>query len=147
MPRNKSKRRPIQKWLTRALIVASLLAPAMASAQVVVIANGSPITELDIRHRSKLMAVTDRKTPTRQEVIKELIDDRLKIAKGKVYGLIVSDAQVDEAFANMAKKQNTSPEQFAQSLARAGMSENAVKARMRAEIVWNQMIRGKFGSS
>lgn len=66
-----------------------VLAPVTASAQVVVIANGSPITELDVRQRTKLMATSTKKTPSRQEVINELIDDRLKIAKARVYGMEV----------------------------------------------------------
>ena len=73
-----------------------LLAPAAAGAQVVVIANGSPITELDIQQRTQADGeLSTHKTPTRQEVIDELIDDRLKIAKAKLYGMEVSDSEVD----------------------------------------------------
>lgn len=147
MPGKSVKRRPIPNWLACAFVAATLMMPAAASAQVAVIANGSPITELDIRQRAKLMATSSRKTPTRQEVINELIDDRLKIAKGKVYGLDVGDAEVDNAFEGMARRQNISVQQFAQALERAGMSANAVKARIRAEMTWNQLIRGKFGAS
>lgn len=141
------KRRTITFWLSAALIAACLAAPGAAVAQVVVIANGSPITELDIRQRSKLMQTSSHKAPSRQEVINELIDDRLKIAKGKVYGIEVGDAELDAAFANMAARQRASVEQFSQALERAGMSANAVKARIRAEMTWSQLVRGKFGAS
>jgi peptidyl-prolyl cis-trans isomerase SurA len=114
---------------------------------VVVLANGSPITELDIQLRSKLDASATHKTPARQEVINELIDDRLKIAKAKVYGLEVSDAEVDEAFSNMAKRQNISIDQFSQVLDHAGISAMALKARLRAELAWSQLVRGKFQAS
>lgn len=127
------------------MVVGSVMAPA--SAQVVVIANGSPITELDIRQRIKLIGTSSQKTATRQEAINELIDDRLKVAKGKVYGLEVGDDEINSAFNSMAARQNISPAQFAQALERAGMSANAVKSRIRAEMTWNQLVRGKFGSS
>ena len=78
------------------------------SAQVVVVANGSPITELDIAQRSKLSASATHKQPTRQEVINELIDDRLKLAKAKVYGFEIDEAEIDGAFENMAKRQGIS---------------------------------------
>jgi peptidyl-prolyl cis-trans isomerase SurA len=152
MPGYTLKRRSAQKWLAAAIAAASmaaagLAAPTAARAQVVVIANGSPITELDISQRSKLMAVSSRTTPTRKEVINELIDDRLKIAKGRVYGMDLGPAEVDAAFDNMAKRQNATADQFAKVLERAGISANAVKARLKAELTWSQLVRGKFGTS
>jgi peptidyl-prolyl cis-trans isomerase SurA len=121
--------------------------PATVRAQVVVVANGSPITELDIQQRSKLIASGTHKAPSRQDVINELIDDRLKISKAKYYGLEVSSAEVDNAFANMASRQRISPEQFAQFLERSGVSAAALKARIRAELTWSQLVRGKFSTS
>lgn len=140
-------RRPVRNFMVRAIVVASLLAPAMASAQVAVIANGSPITELDIHQRTKLMMTASNKPVPRAQVIQELIDDRLKIAKGRVYGVEVSDADIDNAFETMAKRQNISPQQFAQALDRGGISANALKARLRAEMTWTQLVRGRYGTS
>lgn len=140
-------RRPVRNFMVRAILVASLLAPAMASAQVAVIANGSPITELDIHQRTKLMTTASNKPVTRAEVIQELIDDRLKIAKGRVYGVEVTDADIDTAFETMAKRQNMSPQQFAQALDRGGISANALKARLRAEITWTQLVRGRYSTT
>ena len=143
------KRRPLRNFIASAIIAASLLAPAMASAQVVVIANGSPITELDIRQRAKLMTLSSKTktTATREQAIQELIDDRLKIAKARSYGLEVTDADVDAAFNTMATRQRISPQQFAQVLDNGGISANAVKARLRAEMTWSQLVRGRYGSS
>ena len=138
----------IRSWLAVALLALSLAAvPAVANAQVVVVANGSPITELDIQQRMKLVVTSTHTNPTRQEIINDLIDDRLKIARAKVYSLEVTDAEVDTAFEGMAKRQRITPQQFTQVLERAGISANTVKARIRAELTWSQLIRGKFSSS
>lgn len=137
----------LRRCLVCAAVAAALIVPAAADAQVVVLANGSPITELDIQQRTRLIASSTHKTPSRKQVIDELIDDRLKIAKAKSYGLAASDAEVDKAFNNMAQRQGVTKEQFTQFLARAGVSPNAVKARIRAELIWGQMIRGKFSAS
>jgi len=128
-------------------LAAMLLASAAAHAQVVVIANGSPITEYDISQRAKLIATSTHKTPSRQEVIDELINDRLKIARAKVYGLHVDQDEVNKAFANMATRQGISQKQFGEILARSGISAEAIKARIRAELTWNQLVRGKYGPS
>jgi len=124
-----------------------IAASGAATAQVVVIANGSPITEYDIQQRTKLEASATHKNPSREQIINDLIDDRLKIAKAKVYGLEVGDTEVESAFENMATRQHISVAQFSQVLERAGISPNSVKARVRAELTWQQMIRGKFGAS
>jgi peptidyl-prolyl cis-trans isomerase SurA len=139
--------RPFQRWLARVVLAAVLAVPAAAAAQVVVVANGSPITNYDIEQRSKLIATSTHKNPTRQEVINDLIDDRLKIAKAKSYGLEVKDQEVDRAFDGMAERQHITVQQFSQVLSQHGISPNTVKARIRAELTWGQLIRGKFGPS
>ena len=58
-----------------------------------------------------------------------------------------TDAEVNSAFEGMATRQHITAEQFSQVLERAGISPNTVKARIRAEMTWQQLIRGKFGSS
>ena len=147
MTRKTATIRHIRRWLTGAAMAVALTVPGIASAQVVVVANGSPITELDIQQRIKLVQTSTHKTPTRQEVIQDLIDDRLKIAKAKVYGLEVSDSDVDSAFANMAKRQHMTPQQFAQVLERAGIMPSTIKSRVRAELTWTQLVRGRYTSS
>jgi len=133
------------QWLAVAVTAIVLACPA--TAQVVVIANGSPITEYDIQQRMKLETNAAHKSTTRQQIIDDLIDDRLKISKAKVYGLEVADTEVNNAFEGMASRQRLTVQQFSQVLERAGISPNTVKARIRAELTWQQLIRGKFGSS
>ena len=130
-----------------AVLTVLLSLPISALAQVVVIANGSPITELDIAQRTKLIASANRKQPTRQEVINDLIDDRIKITKAKAYGFEIPESEVNDAFAGMAKRQGITPEQFVQFLDRSGVGAGSVKARIRAELTWQQMVRGRFSSS
>ena len=147
MPRISVRLRSFRRWLAGAALAAAVAMPAAAFAQVVVVANGSPITAYDIDQRTKLIATSTHKTPARQDVIKELIDDRIKIARAKTYGLEVSEAEIEQAFGNMARAQHTTVQQFAQALERAGISPNTIKARIRAEMTWNQLVRGKFSSS
>jgi peptidyl-prolyl cis-trans isomerase SurA len=128
-------------------LAAALILPAAAQAQVVVIANGSPITEMDIQQRSKLIAGSSHKTPARQQVIDELINDRLKITKAKSYGFELPEKDVEAAYKTMASRQHLTPQQFDQVLQHAGVSPSALKARLRADLTWNELIRGKFSAS
>jgi peptidyl-prolyl cis-trans isomerase SurA len=148
MPRIRVTPRPFKRLLTAALLLAAVCAaPAPAAAQVVALANGSPITAYDIEQRTKLIASSTHKAPTRQQVLQDLIDDRIKIEKAKTYGLIVPDEEVNQAFDSMATRQHITLQQFGQFLARAGISPDTIKARIRAELTWSQLIHGKFSAS
>jgi peptidyl-prolyl cis-trans isomerase SurA len=129
------------------LLAASLFAPSLAQAQVVVIANGSPITAYDIEQRTKLVEQSVHTKPTRQQIIKDLIDDRIKIDKAKSFGLVVSDEEINQAFDGMATRQHIPTPMFIQFLARMGISPDTVKARIRAELTWGQLVRGKFNTT
>jgi peptidyl-prolyl cis-trans isomerase SurA len=137
----------MKRWLTIFLVTAGLALPCAVQAQVVVLANGSPITELDISQRSKLIQESTHKTPSRQEVIDELINDRVKISKAKSYGFEVADKEIEESYRNMATRQHLTVPQFDQMLGRVGISPATLKARLKAEITWNQLVRGKFSAS
>jgi peptidyl-prolyl cis-trans isomerase SurA len=148
MPRNSVRANAFRRWLVGAILFAAAAAmPVRAQAQVVVVANGSPITAYDIEQRMKLDQSTTHKKPSRQEVIQELIDDRLKIAKAKSYGLEVSDEDVNKAFNNMAARQHITVQQFIGFLSRAGIAPQTIKARVRADLTWNELVRGKFSAS
>src|SRR6185437_9771947 len=82
-----------RRWIARIVALLVLALPGAAFAQVVVVANGSPITEYDIQQRTKLEPSATLKPPTRQQVINDLIDDRRWMSGAKVYGLEVSEAE------------------------------------------------------
>jgi peptidyl-prolyl cis-trans isomerase SurA len=132
--------------LTAALLAIAALAPATGAhaQQVVVIVNGDPVTALDIEQRSKLIQLSTHKTPPRQEVLEDLINERLKISEGKKFGLEAPASEIDAAFASMAGRMRRSPEQFTQGLAQAGINANTLKAKIRADMTWQQLVRGRY---
>ncbi len=139
-------RLPVAAALALALAAAGLARPASAQ-QVVVIVNGAPITTYDIEQRTKFNTLSTHKTPPRQEIIEELIDEKLKVQVGERYKLEVTDRDVENAYTNMAKRMRLSPEQLTGALTHAGVDAQTLKARIRADISWQQIVRGKFQSS
>lgn len=125
---------------------AGVSGPAAAQA-VVVMVNGDPITSYDIDQRAKFTQLVSHKAPARKDVIDELIDEKLKVQVGRRYKLEITDGDVDSSFAEMAKRMNLSPEQLTQTLERGGVDAGTLKARIRADMVWQQIVRGKFQSS
>jgi peptidyl-prolyl cis-trans isomerase SurA len=128
------------------LAAAALPAPAYAQ-QVVALVNGEPITALDVTQRAKLIEISTRKAPTRQEALEELIDEKLKLFIARRYKLDISEKEVDTAFNGIASRANSTPQQFTQALLGAGITATAVKNRLKAEMAWQQIIRGKFSAT
>jgi peptidyl-prolyl cis-trans isomerase SurA len=114
---------------------------------VIVVVNGDPITNFDIEQRSKLLQVSMHKTPARQDVIEELINEKLKIQLSKRYMIPDVDKDVDNAFANMARRMRQSPRDFTDQLAKSGINAETLKSRMKADIIWTQIIRGRYQAS
>jgi peptidyl-prolyl cis-trans isomerase SurA len=137
-------------WLSLVAIalagVLCALQPASAQ-QVVARVNGEPITAIDVAQRSKLIQVSTQKPPDRKEVINELIEERLKLQTAHRYRLEVPDAEVENTFTSMATRMRSNPQQFAEVLSKAGISVPALKRKIRADIAWGQIVRGKFQSS
>jgi len=131
-----------------AVAIAAMLASALpAHAQIVAIVGGEPITEVDIQQRSRLIELSTQKKSPRQEVLDELIDDKLKVQLSKRYIAEVPKRDIETAFANMARRAGLTPAQFAKSTSSQGVSPEAIKTRIHADFVWSQIIRGKFQGS
>ena len=140
------RRRPAIAAALIALVAGAIWhAPARAQ-QVAALVNGDPITALDVAQRIRLMELATRKQASRKEALDELIDQQLKLQVARQYRLDISDKDVDNAFANMARRAGASPQQFGQSLGQAGIRVESLKARIKADIGWTQLIRGKFPS-
>ena len=131
-----------------ALVVAAAIGGAQAQ-NVVVFVNGEPITQLDIDQRSKLLEVSSptHKAPPRQEVLDELIDEKLKVREAKRWGIDPTDSDVDSAFTAAAQRFHQSTDQFVQTLTKAGVTPQTFRARLRADLVWQPLVRGRYQSS
>jgi peptidyl-prolyl cis-trans isomerase SurA len=128
--------------LAGAIVAVGTLA---ANAQsIVVMVNGEPITDYDIEQRSKLDFLSTHKQSTRQEVLNELIDERVKIKEGKKFGVEPTSSDIDQSFAGMGSRMRLSPEQLAKSLESQGIRPETLKARIKAEMVWTSLVRGRY---
>ncbi|SHH14600.1 periplasmic chaperone for outer membrane proteins SurA [Bradyrhizobium erythrophlei] len=114
---------------------------------VAVMVNGDPITTFDIEQRSKLNFLTTHKQADRQQVINELIDEKLKIKEAKKYGVDPADSDVDQAFGSMAGRMRISAEQLAKSLESQGIRPDTLKSRIKADMVWTSLVRGRYKES
>ncbi len=142
-------RRPFVVAAVVAALAGGLIAatvPARAASQIRVVVNNEPITSNEIAERARLMQLTARTSAASVErmAMEELIDDKLKLQEAKRVGVSVSDAQVEAAFASIASRLKITPAQLAQGLGQRGISPKNLKDRLRVQIIWQQLVVGRF---
>ena len=114
---------------------------------VAVMVNGEPITNYDIEQRSKLTTLSTHKTPDRQQVLNELIDEKLKIKEAKKFGVDPGVSDVDQSYAQMSSRMRITPDQLTKSLESQGIRPDTLKSRLKTEMVWGSLVRGRFKES
>jgi peptidyl-prolyl cis-trans isomerase SurA len=136
-----------RRLLAMLVVAAPMLANTAHAQQVVLLVNGEPITALDIEQRGKLTQMSTHKAPARQDVIEELINEKLKVKEAKKWGLEITNSEVEQAYASMASRMRMTTDQLTQTLARGGVNPTTLKSRIRADMAWPQLVRGRFQSS
>jgi len=128
-----------------AAVVLMLIAPGVVRAQqVVALVNGQPITSLDIEQRTRLMQLGGNKVPQRQDVLNELIDEILEIREAKKYSIEVPEAEVENSFSNIARRMGSDSQKLTETLAKGGSSGDTLKQKLRAELAWSALVRGRY---
>jgi peptidyl-prolyl cis-trans isomerase SurA len=128
------------------LVLMGCASPSHAQA-VAVMVNGEPITNYDIEQRSKLNFLTTHKPADRQQVIDELIDEKLKIREAKKFGVDPTSTDIDQAYAGMSGRMRITPDQLTKSLEGQGIRPDTLKSRIKADMVWTSLVRGRYKES
>ncbi len=120
--------------------------PATAQ-QVACMVNGEPITNFDIEQRSKLLMLSTHKAPERQQVLDELINEKVKIREGKKFSIDPSASDVEQSYSAMAARMRITSEQLSKSLESQGVRPDTLKTRVKADMVWTNLVRGRYRES
>ena len=141
-----TRRKSIAATMFAAAIM--LVVPSIASAQqVAVFVNGQPITTLDIEHRAKFIQLSAKKPPTRKQALDSLIDEILELTEAKRFNIEVPDSDVETSYAGVASHMGIDSQKLTQLLVNAGASGDTLKRRLRAQIAWTNLVRGRYRAS
>ena len=83
----------------------------------------------------------------RQAAKKELIEERLKMQEAKRLKAVASQAAIDGAIANIAKRNKVSTNQFFANIQRSGIGRATFKEKIKVQISWAGVVRQKFSRS
>ena len=138
-----------------AAALAGTAAPAAAQLAegVAAIVNDAVISTYDVRVRANMLIVSAglQQTPemlerARAQALRDLIDERLQLQESTRFEVTVTPEQVDSRIADIARSNEMTPEQFVQSLARAGVPISTLRSQIQADIAWQRLMGGMYGS-
>lgn len=117
-------------------IALSLTAMVPAMAATVVTVNGEPISDIQVDQRLRLFRLEGNSTG-RNGALEQLINEAVQIQEARRLGINVSNAQVDDAFLQIARNLNLSRDKLTEMLQQGGISGSTLQDRLRAAIAWN----------
>jgi hypothetical protein len=98
------------------------------------------ITEDDVDQRAKLDLLLAQKQVGREGVIRELSLDMDNIVKAEGVGLL-SDALVDQAFADICSRLGVAPADMMKSLEEKGIRLDTLRKRLRSDVAQEHLAR------
>lgn len=139
------------------LLCAVLMPVQPASAQdalkIVAVVNEDIITELDLFMRMRLAMVSAKlnDTPeTRQRLLptllRTMIDERLKTQEAKRQNVSVSSGEVQQRIEDLAKRNNLTLDQFAETLQRNGIIIDTLADQIKTELAWARLVQRRLRS-
>lgn len=119
---------------------------------IIATVNDRIITGYDLRQRMLVLMAMTQVQPTeenigaiQQQALNDLIDLHLQAAElAKFEQLKISDQEVDQEIADMARQAGTTAANYLGFLQQGGISIPAFREQMRTEIGWRELVGGRF---
>lgn len=116
--------------------------------QPVAVVNGSAITGFDLAQRAQIMSLlgfpADNKDALRKAALDRLIEDRLKMQEAKRLDIKTDPEQIQAGIEELARNVGAKPDEMLAVLSTEGVSQEALKDMITADVVWRQVVRTRF---
>lgn len=132
-------------------------APQPAAAQnaegVAAIVNDKVISTFDVRQRATMLLMFANLQPTpelleraRAQALRDLVDEQLQVDEAAKFEITAAGDAIDRRMTDMATRADTTLANLTTDLGRNGVSVTTLRNQIRAEIVWQRLIAGMYGS-
>jgi peptidyl-prolyl cis-trans isomerase SurA len=129
------------------LIGATSPAGAQTEQSIVVLVNDDPISAYDIEQRARFLSVTTHEESSaelKKKATELLIVERLQLQEGKKAGIAPDEADVTKILQGMAEKNSLTIDGLTTALGQMGVNIKTLKDRIKAQLVWQDVVRRKF---
>jgi peptidyl-prolyl cis-trans isomerase SurA len=149
---------PMRKFLLPAVLFLTALVLQPAAAQdtlrIVALVNDDVITAIDLGVRTEMIIASsgvpntpEARQRLRPQVLRALIDDRLRQQAADKEGVSVPQDRIDERMGELAKNNGMSLDQFRDALKRDRIEPGWLEDQIRTEIAWGILVNRKFRAS
>jgi peptidyl-prolyl cis-trans isomerase SurA len=121
---------------------------------IAAVVNDRPISFYDVRQRARMLLLSlGGQQPTQEQVqqitgqaLEQLIDEHLQLEKANEFDLQISPEEIDDAVNGMAAQSGLTGDALKSQLLSAGINPSSLEDQMRAELAWNRVMSGLYGS-
>jgi peptidyl-prolyl cis-trans isomerase SurA len=124
---------------------AAAVVPSMAT-EIRYVVNDRPVTSYDIERRVALLKLMQRSGNLNEVAAQEMIDQTLRQQEMARAGINITQAMVDQSYANFASSNNMSAAQLDQVMAQSGVTKEHFKEFMRTQMGWGRVVQGRSRS-
>jgi peptidyl-prolyl cis-trans isomerase SurA len=122
------------------------------ASRIAAVVNGDVISEADIGNRARLFAIstglplsTEVIDRLKSQILRQLIDERLRVQEAQRRKMVIQDAQIAAAIKDIETRNNLQPGALRAKLASDGVSARTLIDQIRAQLAWTQMLRSSIG--
>jgi peptidyl-prolyl cis-trans isomerase SurA len=120
--------------------------------RIVAVVNGDVVTENEVRSRARLFALNiglqpagDLLTRIRPQILRQLIEERLRLQEIQRRRIPVGDDEVAEAINDIERRNGLPTGGLRAQLRSAGVEPRVLYDQLRAQIGWSRFIRAMLG--
>src|SRR3984957_13666111 len=158
--RGRSRRRALRLtlvlclgWSAAAIGAAPVPPPPTAQAtRIVAVVNGDVITNADVTSRTRLFALStglpltpDVLDRLRQQITRQLIDERLRMQEVLRRKIVIQDKMIAESIHDIETRNGMPSGALRQKLAADGVSQRTLIDQIRTQLGWTQVLREELG--
>lgn len=121
---------------------------------VAAVVNDVPISYSDVRQRARMLLLSvGGGQPTPEQVqqitgqaLEQLINERLQMEKASEFEVEIAPEEINGAVEDMARQSGATGDALKEQLLAAGINPASLEDQMRADIAWNRVMGGLYGS-
>ncbi|PZP46107.1 MAG: rotamase [Azospirillum brasilense] len=120
--------------------------------RIVAVVNGDVVTQSEVASRAKLFAMTtglgassDLITRLEPQIVRLVIDDRLRLQEMRRRRIVVSDEEVAAALSDIESRNNLPKGGLVAQLRAGGVDTRVLFDQIRVQIGWSRLIRQALG--
>ncbi len=122
--------------------------PLTGGSRIAAVVNGDVISEADIANRAGLFAIStglpmsrDVIDRLRPQILRQLIDERLRVQEAQRRKIVIPDTQIAAAIKEIESRNNLPAGALRAKLSADGVSARTLIDQIRAQLAWSQLLR------